>query len=82
MALSPFAFVRVLGGANGVGKLLEITEETARLEYFASPAGPDLRLVDVPSADVQEIELSPQTRVYWYDKQISAWRVGRVAARK
>jgi ATP-dependent helicase HepA len=80
MALSPFAFVRVRGGANGVGKLLEIGEETARLEYFASPAGPDLRLVDVPSADVQEIELSPQTRVYWYDKEISVWRVGRVAA--
>ncbi len=80
MGLSPFAFVRIDGGVDGVGKLLEITQETASLEYFASPAGPDLRRVDVPSDSIQEIELSPQTRVYWYDKQNLAWRVGRVAA--
>ena len=80
MAPSPFAFVRVLGGADGVGKLSEIDHKTAKIEYFISPAGPDLRTVEVPSDDVQEIELSPQTRVYWYDRQILTWRVGRVAA--
>jgi len=75
-----FAFVRVRGGSDGVGKLLEPGANTSVVEYFASPAGPDVRLVETPTADLEEVELSPETRVYWLDNQILTWRVGRVAA--
>ena len=71
-------FVQVGHGPDGVGKLLNCDRKQAEIEYFESPVGPRLRHVHVPVGSVREVELSLQTRVFWFDKDPHAWRVGRV----
>ena len=71
-------FVQVGPGPDGVGKLLNCDRKQAEIEYFESPVGPRLSHVQVPVGSVCEVELSPQTRVFWFDKDQHAWRVGRV----
>jgi ATP-dependent helicase HepA len=72
------AFVQVGRGTDGVGKLLEFDRKQAEIEYFESPVGPRVRRVQAPVGSVRELELSPQTRVFWFDKNKNAWRAGRV----
>jgi ATP-dependent helicase HepA len=69
-------FVRVAGTADGLGKLVDVRDGIAEVEYFASPAGPEVHTLRVPLTKVHPIELSPQTRVYWTDGEV--WRTGRV----
>ena len=71
-------FVQVGHGPDGVGKLLNCDRKQAEIEYFESPVGPRLRHVHVPVGSVREVELSLQTRVFWFDTDPHAWRVGRV----
>src|SRR5689334_20409315 len=72
------AFVQVGRGTDGVGKLLDFDRKQAEIEYFESPVGPRVRRVQAPVGSVREVELSPQTRVFWFDRDRSAWRAGRV----
>jgi ATP-dependent helicase HepA len=72
------AFVQVESSADGTGKAIELRGSDAVVEYFVSPAGPQVHHVTVPIARVREVELSPQTRVFWFDPDQSAWRAGRV----
>lgn len=72
------AFVQVEASADGVGKLVEIHGAGAEVEYFVSPAGARVHRVQVPIAALREVELSPQTRVFWHDIERSVWRAGRV----
>ena len=72
------AFVQVDSSADGIGKLLDVRGSDAEIEYFVSPAGPRVHRITVPIAKLREVELSPQTRVFWFDPDRSAWRAGRV----
>lgn len=71
-------FVQVESSADGVGKLVEARGADAEVEYFVSPAQHRVHRVRVPAAKVREVELSPQTRVFWHDIERSGWRAGRV----
>jgi ATP-dependent helicase HepA len=71
-------FVQVDSGTDGIAKLAELRGAEAVIEYFVSPAGPRLHHVTVPLSRVREVELSPQTRVFWHDVERSVWRAGRV----
>ncbi len=72
------AFVEVESGADGIGKLVEVRGREAVIDYFQSPVGPCVQQIQAPARMVREVELSPQTRVYWLDKDRNAWRSGRV----
>jgi hypothetical protein len=72
------SFVQVGSGDDGVGKLIEIRGAKAEIEYFVSPAGPRLQRILAPTTKVREVELSPQTRVFYFDEGRSAWWAGRV----
>lgn len=74
----PCTFVLVEQNADGIGKLVDSTNGMAEVEYFISPAGPRVRKVQVPTSRVRVVELSPQTRVFWFNPEGSAWRAGRV----
>ena len=71
-------FVQVGRGLDGVGTLLNVERNQADVEYFESPVGPRLHQIQSPIENVREVELSPQTRVFWFDKNRHAWRAGRV----
>jgi ATP-dependent helicase HepA len=71
-------FVEFEDGRDGVAKLVAVEGELAEVEYFESPAGPTLRRVQSPIDLLKVIELSPQTRVFWFDPAHDGWRAGRV----
>src|SRR5687768_15339141 len=76
--LTRTTFVQVGRGFDGVGKLLNVERKQADVEYFESPVGPRLHQIQSPIESAREVELSPQTRVFWFDKNRHAWRAGRV----
>ena len=71
-------FVVAERGAKGIGKLVGVSNGIAEIEYFISPAGPRSETVSVPTDQVRRVELPIQTRVYWFDDEQHAWRIGRV----
>src|SRR5712691_1935949 len=71
-------FVQVEGGTDGIGKLVRFDANEAEIEYFESPAGPRLRRLRTSLRSVRQIELSPQTRIFWFDSDRNAWLAGRV----
>ncbi|HMI82572.1 MAG TPA: protein DpdE [Polyangiaceae bacterium] len=71
-------FVQVDASADGLGKFAQTHGAEADIEYFVSPAGPRVHRVRVPLVSVRQVELSPQTRVFWFDLKELAWRAGRV----
>lgn len=76
--MSVGGFVRVKGTRDGVGKLVALTGTRAEIEYFVSPAAAEPERATAESRDLEVVELSPQTRVYWFDEKHNAWRTGRV----
>lgn len=72
------AFVHVNDGSDGIGKLIEFDNLWAEIEYFKSPAGPSFERVRVPAKSVKPIELSSQTRIFWFDGVRNFWLPGRV----
>ena len=72
------AFVQVDGRLDGIGKITDLDANSAVVEYFTSPAGPSLERVRVPAKAVHPIELSAQTRIFWFDKVHHTWVAGRV----
>lgn len=72
------AFVQVDGTRDGVGKLAKIEGTQAEVEYFESPSGPRLHRVEASVGSLREVELSVQTRVFWFDPNQHTWRPGRV----
>jgi ATP-dependent helicase HepA len=71
-------FVQVDSGSDGIGKLVDVRGTDVEVEYFVSPAGPRVHRITVPITEVREVELQPQTRVFWFDSHHAAWRAGRV----
>src|SRR2546430_862596 len=74
----PCAFVKVDGRLDGIGKLVDLEAKCAVVEYFVSPAGPSFERVRVAASTVHPIELSAQTRIFWFDRSHSNWMAGRV----
>jgi ATP-dependent helicase HepA len=72
------AFVQVDDRPDGIGKLVEFGNGWAEVEYFKSPAGPSLERVRVPARSVHPVELSSQTRIFWFDNSRHDWLAGRV----
>lgn len=72
------AFGYVIGSIDGIGKLVGVSKGRVEVEYFVSPANSSVHRVSVPIADVREVELSPQTRVFYFDTKHAAWIAGRV----
>ena len=71
-------FVQFEDGHDGVAKLVAVEGDSAEIEYFESPAGPTLRRVHASVESLEVVELSPQTRVFWFDPECQGWRAGRV----
>jgi len=70
-------FVQIEHGGDGICKLIAIDGQHAEIEYFESPAGPRLRRVRAPVGSLREVELSSETRVFWFDPNVHGWRSGR-----
>lgn len=60
----------------GIGKLLEIASDQGRVSFRQSSVVAKERCYALST--LRWIVLSPQTRVYWFDKENERWRVGRV----
>jgi ATP-dependent helicase HepA len=61
----------------GIGKVVSVSGTLATVQYFNSPIE-EPEIVTVPLSLVREIALPPQTRAYWFDEALTAWRVGRI----
>lgn len=67
------------GDSYGIGKLLSLKGQTARVSFFHSITETEDQTYVV--SRLGRARLSPQTRVYVHDEQTDLWRVGRVAWR-
>ncbi|GIV03591.1 MAG: hypothetical protein KatS3mg015_2421 [Fimbriimonadales bacterium] len=72
----PGTFVKVRRSSRGVGKLHRLAGGLASVLYFQGPGVNDK--VVVPSADVQRVRISPQTRCYIKSDEHNIWLVGRI----
>ncbi len=70
-------FVTIRESADGIGKLKDIRNGQAEIEFFDSPAGPRLIQRQAPVRMVQSVELGSQTRVFAFDASNGVWRGGR-----
>ena len=70
-------FIRADNNTRGVGKLVSTDGTDATVEYFNSPTA-DPIIAMIPVASLRYVEIGPQTRIYWLDREAGFWRVGRV----
>ena len=72
-------FVRSKSHADlGVGKFVGKNGDKIAIEFFDSPIATDRhRILDNP-ANVAKVQLTHQTRVYFFDEKCGYWRSGRV----
>lgn len=61
----------------GLGKVVSVSESLATVEYFNSPID-EPTIVTLPHAAWREANVPSQTRAYWFDQSLKAWRVGRI----
>src|SRR5580704_4914295 len=71
-------FVTIRQSAAGIGKLRDIRNGQAEVEFFDSPAGPRVIQRQISVRLVEGVELSTQTRVFAFDPRNDTWRAGRV----
>ena len=71
-------FVTIRQSADGIGKLKEVRNGQAEVEFFDSPAGPRIVQRQVSARLIKAVELASQTRVFAFDPTSGAWRAGRV----
>lgn len=62
----------------GVGKITNSNRVSATVEYFDSPADSEHKEVNVAMSSLRVVLLHRQTRVYYLDREIGTWRMGRV----
>lgn len=75
--MTAFVTIDSVQAPAGIGKLVSISGEEATVEYFNSPID-EPQIVTAPLALVREVSVPPQTRAYWFDEDLKAWRVGRI----
>ncbi|MEN1835358.1 protein DpdE [Pseudomonas lijiangensis] len=61
----------------GIGKLLEVSQCTAKVQYFDAPGALPPDPIDVPLSQIVQARLPTQTRVYRRTAELH-WQVGRV----
>ena len=61
----------------GLGKVVSVSGALATVEYFHTPID-EPTLVTLPLAELREANVPSQTRAYWFDESLKAWRVGRI----
>lgn len=61
----------------GLGKVVSVSGLLATVEYFHSPID-EPTLVTLPLSALRERSVAAQTRAYWFDNALNAWRVGRI----
>lgn len=73
------AFVKIdsAQAPPGIGKVVSVSGTHATVQYFHSPIH-EPENVTVPLSMVREVTIPPQTRAYWFDDALKAWRVGRI----
>ena len=72
-------FVAVEDGTLGMGKLLQLTQSTASVEWFTSISQRDVR--DYGINTVYRVYPSTQTRCYVTDERETEWSMGRIMGR-
>ncbi len=80
VALGAFAVVatRAANGL-GIGKVVELSGQSAKVAYFDVPGEEPALLIDAPVAAVRVVSLPEQTRVFRCDEDTGRWQVGRIA---
>lgn len=63
--------------AWGVGKVIDTRDTDASVSWFDSPLTEPV-VEQVTISKLVPVNLERQTRVYWLDRDLDAWRVGRV----
>lgn len=71
-------FVRCRNNDLGIGKVIQFGESTCTVEYFDSPESSDWPQFEIPTDRLEPVSLQDQTRVYYFDATLGAWRMGRV----
>lgn len=62
----------------GIGKLVARDGNKMVIEFFDSPIAASRHQIQDDVANVVKIQLTPQTRVYFFDERCAYWRSGRV----
>jgi ATP-dependent helicase HepA len=75
--MAAFVFSNNALAPPGLGKVISVSGSLATVEYFDSPID-EPTIVTLPHADLREASVPPQTRAYWFDESLKAWRVGRI----
>ena len=71
-------FVETSENDCGVGKITDSNRISATVEYFDSPVDSDHKEIEVAMSSLRIVLLHRQTRVYYLDREIGSWRMGRV----
>jgi len=77
-SISSGSFVRWQGNDLGLGKLLQYGQTASVVQYFDSPANSNWPRYEVPTSELKRVTLPEQTRAYFFDPLLGAWRMGRV----
>lgn len=71
-------FVKWQGNDLGLGKVIQHGETMSIVQYFDSPANSDWPQFEVPTSELKRITLPGQTRAYFFDSALGAWKMGRI----
>ncbi len=75
------SFVKVaseLGGALGIGKIIELTGSRATVAYFDVPGESAPFQIEAHVSALRPVALPEQTRVFRFDEETGRWQVGRI----
>ncbi|WLB09477.1 protein DpdE [Bradyrhizobium elkanii] len=75
--MAAFVTVDSAQAPPGIGKIVSISGTLATVQYFNSPID-EPEIITVPLSLVREVGIPTQTRAYWFDEALKAWRVGRI----
>lgn len=81
LMISEGSFVTSVSNFLGIGKILsiDIPKGKAVVEYFDSPTSVQRPLFESCLEDLRIVQqLEPETRVYFYDRESTLWRMGRL----
>lgn len=72
-------FVRARGqlASLGIGKLISRTGQRCSVEFFDAPVS-EPKIVDLDGAEIEEVRLAEQTRIYHFNDDMGAWEIGRL----
>lgn len=66
-------------GAPGIGRIVNLHSDSAKVEFFESVAEPSVGETVVTAHDLKVVQLERETRVFFEDEDL-VWRAGRIIA--